>query len=170
MAEDIKELKEQVKKANELVKSLQEKLQELQNKPKNIRWRAKHFDEYFCVATAGGIGECCEHNNSMDDFLYNTGNYFKCRREAEEYREYLMITQKLKDIASRLNNGVKIDWTSCHQSKHSILLNYTRGVLYQGTSSYHQTIGTTYCLSDKFLEEAIKEIGEKELIEYIKGE
>ena len=80
--------------------------------------------------------------------------------------------QKIKDIALRLNNGIEIDWNDKdNQKKYCIYYRFLElhEELIQGTVYNVKYIDGSYCLSDKFLETCIKEIGEKELIEYIKG-
>ena len=164
----------------EQIEVLKGKVDELKSCPKNknIRWRAEEHSAYCAVGPAleikhwiheeGGTG----YEKLASDFNYQIGNYFKTLEEAEKYKNYLIITQKLKDIALRLNDGIEIVWNKS-TPKYAIfyrhLENTYRELLVQGKAFDVSYLNGIYCLSDKFLETAIKEIGEKELIEYIKG-
>ena len=113
------------------------------------------------------FGVCC-------NFHYDTGDYFKTAQEAEKSYNNIIITQKLKDIALRLNDGVEniylesdIKTEIC--GKYYIILNHYENKLKQCVTYTAQGQGTVFCLCKYFLETAIREIGEKELIEYIKG-
>lgn len=174
MSEDFKEVQDMLEQAKELVKTLENKYNEL-NKPKNVRWRAEKGSDFYIVSGCSKYGNVAykmtEDFGVCCNFHYNTGDYFKTAQEAEKSYNNLIITQKLKDIALRLNNGIDIDWTNRKQNKFSIFIyvseDNTAEELYQ---DFNQCLKRhdIYCLSPKFLETAIKEIGEKELIEYIK--
>ena len=182
MSEDFKEVQDMLEQAKELVKTLENKYNEL-SKPKNVRWRAEKVipytkdSFYYYINIFGEICNCPDGKNKQEllsDFLYQTGNYFKTSEEAEKYKNNLIITQKLKDIALRLNNGVEnIYWESDIKTeicgKYYIILNHCENKLKQCVTYIAQGQGTIFCLCKYFLETAIKEIGEKELIEYIKG-
>ena len=179
MSEDFKEVQYMLEQAKELVKTLENKYNEL-NKPKNVRWRAEKVipytkdSFYYYINIFGKICNCPDDKNKQEllsDFLYQTGNYFKTKEEAEQYKSNLIITQKIKDIALRLNNGVDIDlnyYCDLIRPKYKIVLKPYENKLIQSISTSTVDLCQIYCLSDKFLETAIKEIGEKELIEYIK--
>ena len=111
-----------------------------------------------------------EQNDKFDDLKYNLGLYFKTREDADKYKKHLIITQKLKDIALRLNNGVEIDWNNHDQEKWTIVVHHSDygNKLQLSIEDFLEFQGSIYCLSDEFLKIAIKEIGEKELIEYMK--
>ena len=171
MLEGFKEVQDMLEQAKELVKTLENKYNEL-SKPKNVRWRAEKDERYYLLSNEGFIGHNFEDSRPYNNYQYNAGNYFKTKEEAEQHKNYLIITQKLKDIALRLNNGVEIDWNKS-TPKYTIfyrhLENTYRELLVQGKVFNVSYLNGIYCLSDKFLETCIKEIGEKELIEYIKG-
>ena len=160
-------------------KEIQAKIDELKNGGicKNVRWRAKVKSKFWALDKFGDVimrEEGLEHHHGDNDALYVLGNYFKTECDAEYYRERLIITQKIKDIALRLNNGVEIDYGNPNQSRYFIKYRhhdraYSRIGLKQEYNDEVSYVGVIHCLSDKFLETCIEEIGEKELIEYIKG-
>lgn len=80
----------------------------------------------------------------------------------------LEIETKLKNIAERLNNGEKIDWEIVEKNKYYILYDFTNNCLRSGSCYAWKEISTIDCLSNKFLNKAIKEIGEENLIKYFK--
>lgn len=77
----------------------------------------------------------------------------------------LEIETKLKNIAERLNNGRKIDWTN---DKYYICFDCYHNQLKIEKSSLDKIQGTIYCLYNNFLDVAKKEIGEDNLIKYFK--
>ncbi len=79
-----------------------------------------------------------------------------------------IIENKLRNIASRLNNGIKLDRNEYEQKKYYIGYNWKCKDLFYDWVYRYQIQGTIYCLSDKFLEEAKKEIGEDKLKQYFK--
>lgn len=87
----------------------------------------------------------------------------------DKARFKLEIETKLKNIAEKLNNGEKIDWEKGEQQKYYIYYNYFQNRLEDSYFKNHQNQGTIFCLSNKFLDEAIKEIGKEDLINYFKG-
>ena len=172
-----KETQQIIADLDKQAKEIQAKIDELKSGPKNknVRWRAKDKENFWILDSFGDTvirKEGIEKHHGDNDALYMIGNYFKTEDDAEECRERLIITQNLKDIALRLNNGVEIDWyDKDYQEKYCIYYRFLEPYeeLIQGTVYNVKYVGGIYCLSDKFLETAIKEIGEKELIEYIKG-
>lgn len=188
------ETKNLIEQLDKQAKEIQAKINELKNSEnKCVRWRAESVYEisgiggigggamfsygdkntYYYIHDDGSILEDIERTipTSSSIYHYNTGNYFKTKKEAEKYKNNLIITQKLKDIALRLNDGVEINWNNNSQHKFYIGFQHSgikKGELLKDINIHFQSVGVIYCLSDKFLETAIKEIGEKELIEYIK--
>ena len=162
MSEDFKEVQDMLEQAKELVKTLENKYNEL-NKPKNVRWRAKKGEDFYIVSGCSKYGNIAykmtEDFGVCCNFHYDTGDYFKTAQEAEKSYNNLIITQKLKDIALRLN-GKDVPYYFIYLNSYGEL-----------TTACQTTkiVGAIYCTNHKFLETAIKEIGEKELIEYIKG-
>ena len=161
-----KETEKTIEEINKKIQELQSKVDELKNgSNKCVRWRAKEGEKLFYINfNSSSITET--EDSGWGNFLYQVGNYFKTKQEAEKYRQHLIITQKLKDIALRLNNGREIDWKTKDMKYFIKIGNNT--ILEQSWNYYTKYQGSIHCLSDKFLETAIKEIGEQELIDYIK--
>lgn len=147
------------------IKKLQEEIENLKNKKDTLRrWRAKEDKIYYYVTSSNyaGIERDSENNATCDNFRYETGNYFKTENEAREYREKLIIYQKLKDLALELNQGKQIDFDDTTQEKYIIILDDMRN-LNIISSVCQQSIGQIYCLDKNFLEKAKERIGEDNL-------
>lgn len=99
--------------------------------------------------------------------LIDMGSAFISEEARDKARNKLIIENKLRNIASRLNNG-KIDWNDARQKKYYIYCCFTDKELDYAYFTLLKEQGTIYCLSDKFLDEAIKNIGEDNLIKYFK--
>lgn len=150
-----------IKEIDNKIKELQEEIENLKNEKDTLkRWRAKEDRIYYYVASF--IGYDSENNTIYNNFRYNTGNYFKTENEAREYREKLIIYQKLKDLALELNQGKQINFDDTTQEKYIIILDDMRN-LNIISSVYQQSIGQIYCLDKNFLEKAKERIGEDNL-------
>ena len=49
-----------------------------------IRWRAERDKRYFIVGCSGNMGICVENDCRSDNHLYEFGNYFRAKEQAEE--------------------------------------------------------------------------------------
>ena len=104
--------------------------------------------------------------NRFSDYI-DTGLMFFSSETRDKARNKRIIENKLKNIANRLNNG-KINWSDWEQNKYYISYDIEVKKVFLNSSYYFKHQGIIYCLSDKFLKEAIKEISESELIKYFK--
>ncbi len=95
----------------------EKKLQELQteidefkaNKPTEYkRWRFENDGVYYYMDDCGKCDSAYEGYGSIDDYRYNTGNYFFTKEEAEQHKAYLLALQIIKDDAE----GFAPDWRS----------------------------------------------------------
>ena len=48
-----------------------------------IRWRAEKGESYWFISSEGGIIEYKEDNHPLDEKIYNFGNYFRTKEQAE---------------------------------------------------------------------------------------
>ena len=162
---NIEELEElSTKLENELIrfKKLIEELKELkEEEQEHKRWRGKKNEEYYSILANGNVKANNEDCHRYDNKLYDIGNYFKTKEEAEKAAEKIKIYTKLKDLALRLNKGEKINWKNCNQKKYSIYLNVDSIECDAGYTAME--IGQIYCLDSNFLIIAKLEIGEENL-------
>ena len=159
------ELKEII---NELKDRLKEAQNKLENLDKNERFKPEENEEYFYVDSDNSIGTTNFDNSfAFDVKTYEAFNCFKTKEEAQKEANKILIRRKLEDLARRLNGDKKIDWNNEEQCKYFISYSFPKLNLYTNWSEFTCVQGTIYCLSNKFLDEARKEIGEKELVNYI---
>lgn len=173
---------ENLEKLKKKYEKLGKEIERLENENKNKRWRAKKGEKYYNVGEFLKenlkIGEYSfedkefniEQNDTIDNFNYKTRNYFKTKKEAEEYREKLKTYYDLMDLADELNNGEKIDWNNTVQEKYFIYYNARIEELFQTTAFYTNIVGKIYCLNSKFLLIALERIGKEKLKKLFKGE
>ncbi len=164
---DKQDLIKQAEKLQQELDILKKKIEQC-DKTEYIRWRIRGED-YFYLNYEGVSYSVTNTNSYADNWRFNTGNYFKTRQEAEDYKENLITKQKLKDLALRLNKGVKMDWDDISQSKFFIFFNTISEKLEYALTSTKQDVGNVYCLKINFLDIAIKEIGEDKLIKLIES-
>ena len=163
----IQELEQNISSIKEELGKLEEKLKTF--KPRVGRQMPENGDTYYFIG--GTKSRACEDkwaNDSYDQPRFNSYNYFKTEEEAQKEIDRRLIKAKLNDIANRLNGGQIINWDSAIQRKY--YLNLDTGVsLILSFSLIDKMEGTTYCLSQDFLEVAVDEIGEQELFDYMKN-
>lgn len=156
------------------ISSIKEELSKLEKKLKTLKSRVgrqvpENGDIYYFLGTTGTFHGDKWTNDSCDRQRFNSYNCFKTEEEAQKEIDRRLIKAKLNEIANRLNGCQVIQWNSAIQRKY--YLNLDTGVsLTLNFSLINKMEGTTYCLSEDFLEVAIEEIGEECLVKYIKGE
>lgn len=138
----------------------QKKLQELQteidelkaNKPTEYKgWRA-YGDSYYYIEDCGDFNYFnyrYEGRDRIDDYRYNTGNYFKTEKEAEQHKAYLLALQIIKDDAE----GWIPDWRS---DKYHGYYNHEANELNIGWSLAFQYQGVIYFETEKKLRHSQK--------------
>ena len=156
------------------ISSIKEELSKLEEKLKTFKLRVgRQMPEkgdiyYFLGGARTSVFEDKWANDSYDQQRFNSYNYFKTEEEAQREIDRRLIKAKLNEIANRLNGGQVIQWNSAIQRKY--YLNLDTGVsLILSFSLIDKMEGTTYCLSEDFLEVAVDEIGEQELFDYMKN-
>ena len=156
------------------ISNIKEELSKLEEKLKTFKLRVgRQMPEkgdiyYFLGGARTSVFEDKWANDSYDQQRFNSYNYFKTEEEAQREIDRRLIKAKLNEIANRLNGGQVIQWNSAIQRKY--YLNLDTGVsLGLSFSLINKMEGTTYCLSEDFLEVAVDEIGEQELFDYMKN-
>ena len=162
--EQIDELKQKIEELEKEVNS-----PEFEGIKKNIRFRADYGMPYFFINNEGMVSRGIEQHRPLDDFRYNSGNYFETDEQAKDFRENILTKQALKDLALELNNGVEIDWDYFYQLKYYILYNNRFKTLSIDFDRNHQCSSKIYCVNSNFLDIAKDRIGEEKLIKLIKS-
>ena len=124
-------------------------------------WKPKDDERYYYIDSSArnvGINETLNGDFSLDKALYEVGNCFKTKEEAEKTLEKIKIYTQLKRYAEE-HNTEKIDW---NKKKWRYYIQYNRDTqelsfdMYQ----YTQDICQIYFTSKELCKQAIKEIGE----------
>lgn len=165
-------LKDKLKEAQNKLENLDK--YELENLDKNQRWKPDNGNAYWFVTDSCKIDwDYFSLDSDIDRERYNRYNCFHTQEEARKEANKILIRRTLEDLARRLNSNGKIDWDNQNQRKYFI--NYYCNIINKEglRIDWHkcmQAQGIIYCLDENFIKEAIKEIGEQNLISYIKGE
>ena len=162
----IQELEQNISSIKEELSKLEEKLRTF--KSGVGRQMPENGDIYYFIEANGTVYEDKWTNDSFDQQRFYLYNYFKTNEEAQREIDRRLIKAKLNEIANRLNGDQVIKWDSAIQSKYYLNLS-TEGSLHLGFSIIDKMEGTTYCLSEDFLDVVVDEIGEQELFDYMKN-
>ena len=161
-------------KLEELINKLQTQLEnaqeQLKNLNKNERFIPRYGEVYYYVDSFNEVTWDNYSEYLCDKIRIKAYNCFKIQEEAEKEANKILIRRKLEDVARRLNGDETVDWNGYTQDRYYIDYDYDLEKLAQSSTFCNRIQGVVYCLSENFLDEAIKEIGEEELIKYIKGE
>lgn len=165
---NLEELKQELKKLENKINKLESReKEEVTNKYKRERYRG---DRYLSLDYFGDFTSYIDLNDKIDNFNYNIGNYFKTKKQVGNYKEKLLIEQKLKDIAMELNKGEKIDWDNDSQYKYYLYYNFSNNEISYRAYMLIKLQGIIYCLDENFKDVVIERIGEERLTRYLKGE
>lgn len=132
------------------------------NKPK--RWRAETQGMYYFATNTGRVGVCHEWLMEADNFRYDVHNYFQTEDEAQEYARVLEIKRQLMKFADEHND--EIDWKDSQMLKWYLYCGKPTGIIMIGYT-YHKTPEIVYFSSKELAQQAIKEIGEENIIRYL---
>lgn len=159
-------------KIEELEKQAKEILEEIEKLKKEEKveskvWKPEVNEEYYTIEADGEVLENTWLDEEDDEKLYNMGNYFKTREEAEKVVEKAKIYTQLKRLAEE-ENTEPIDWENREQEKCYICYKNNLKYLDQFFAESQQDIGQIYCTNKDFLEIAIERIGEENLLKLFK--
>ena len=152
-------LEELEKKYEELGKEI-EKLKSQSGE----RCRADFGCEYWYIDDGGDIISDDDNDWGCDEHRFNIGNYFKTEEEALKYVDKILIYNKLKDLAERLNDGETINWNDSNQQKWRIYFDTSAKRLDYEYNLTYKCLAEIYCLNPDFLDRALEEIGEEDLM------
>ena len=138
--------------------------EEKENKSMNKRWRAKLLRQYWYVTDYCGIS-LGYAGSRFDDFHYDTHNYFQTEDEAQKYANVLETERQLKKFADEYNG--EIDWGNNNQEKCYLYYSYSGykvGITNQYWTKQPRII---HFSSEEIAQQAINEIGEDKIKEYL---
>lgn len=131
----------------------------------NKRWRSKDGDIYWFVGSNGGPNWSYEINRDSDSFRYDTHNYFQTEEEARRYASVLETERQLKKFADEHNGD--IDWSNANQEKWNLCYYYSRYEVSPIRCCRVKEARVIYFSSEEIAEQAINEIGEEKIKEYL---
>lgn len=159
-----------------MIANLLEKISELEQqlavlraeveKEENKRWRAKEGYKYWYVNSSGNPDCLHEYNRDIiDNFRYDTHNYFKSEEEARRYANALESERQLKKFADEHNEVM--DWSNDNSTKYYLYYNYDTQSISIDSAWTLRNPRVIYFSSAKIAKQAIDEIGTDEIKEYL---
>lgn len=96
--------------------------EEKENKNMNKRWRGRCGQNYYYVMHDNSVKCKTDYYILVDNFRYDTHNYFRTEDDAQKYANVIETERQLKKFADEHND--KIDWSNINQEKWRLYYNY----------------------------------------------
>lgn len=159
----------QQEKIEEKIKRLEKELEEAKEQLKRTRERFRPTEgkKYYFLNSYQIECDCFSPFSNQAKARYANYNCFETKEDARREVGKIVIRRRLEAIAKRLNDEEEIDWNDREQNKFFIGYDHNTQRLDVTSAVIFKTEGAVYCLHSTILKEAIKEIGEEELIDYI---
>lgn len=159
----IANLLEKISKLEQQLASLKAEVEKKEKE--NKRWRAKYDCTYWFVQS-NGIPNCtCEYRRDIDNFRYDTHNYFRTEDEARRYAKVLETERQLRRFADE-HNG-EIGWSNNNSAKRYLSYNYSTQSICTRSVWTLKEPRVIYFSSKEIAKQAIDEIGEEKIKEYL---
>lgn len=162
----LEQLKKELNEITSKCVELETKLTYIENtgKQQYQNNRVAFNQHYYYLTAYNEVVDAIECGDANDAYLYELGNYFQTREEAEKVARKIEIYTQLKKLALRLNSGGLIDWKNNNQPKYYIYYDNDDNLLRYTCRSTSRDMCTIYCLNHRFFDIAKQEIGEENLI------
>lgn len=165
----MKEILDKISELEQQLTALRAEVKEKEKKDKqDKRWRANRYENYWYVTDCGiAITEedIRTANSATDNYRYDTHNYFQTEEEAQEYARVLETERQLKRFADEHND--KIDWEDFKQDKWYLYYSYRDLKISAAVAMYTKEARVIYFSSEEIARQAIDEIGEEKIKEYL---
>lgn len=144
------------------IEELEKELAELKKleKEKVMQYNPKIGDEYWFVNTVGGTSLAEWEHDDFDKDVYEIGNTYRTKEEAEFVVEKIRTEAELRRFSKPFENG---------GSNYYILSDMNDNALTISNMGFYRCQGTIYFESEEKAEEAIRMVGEKRIEKYIFG-
>lgn len=139
--------------------------EEKENKSTNKRWRGRCGQNYYYVTHDNNVRCKTDYYTSVDEFRYDTRNYFQNEDEARRYAKVLETERQLKKFADEHNDV--IDWSNINQQKWNLCYYYRRYEVSPIRCCVVKEARVIYFSSEEIAKQAIDEIGEEKIKEYL---
>ena len=161
--EEIKNLEwEFAEKLNELEEKLKE---ELKSKPNKRKKPAKGI-MYWYVGCDNEIGYDYWRDTNVDNNIFNNYNIFLTREETEKAQRVRETENLLRKYIEE-HDTVELDWNNTKQEKHYLWFDYRDNQIHVNYCYHFKYPRTIYTSNKQVLLDAVKEIGEERIIEYL---
>lgn len=140
------------------IEQLEKELEELKKIEKENR--PTIGDEYWFVNTVGGTSLAEWKHDDFDKDVYEIGNTYRTKEEAEFVVEKIRTETELRKFSRPFERG---------ESNYYILSDVHENDLTISSVGFYRCQGTIYFESEEKAEEAIRMVGEKRIEKYIFG-
>ena len=155
------------------IKELQDELEKLKaakieaEQPK--RWKPEYGERCWAVSNDGVVASdtVCETNDRFWYWFYLTGNCFKTRKEAEEYKMQIEYTARYKNYIEE--HSEPLDWKDEDQRKYYPVFDYKCNKIDICCYCTFKCQGIIFATSEQIIWDAIKEIGKDNFKKYVLG-
>ena len=131
----------------------------------NKRWRSKDGDTYWIVGSNGETTCSYEYHRDTDNFRYDTHNYFQTEEEAQKYAKVLATERQLKKFADEHNGEISL--SNNNSDKGYLSYNYSTQSICALSVWALKEPRVIYFSSEEIAQQAINEIGEDTIKEYL---
>lgn len=151
---------------SELEQQLASLKAEVEKKEKeNKRWRGKDGCGYWFIESNGTPSWLYDGNKDGDNFRYDTHNYFRTEDEARRYAKVLETERQLRRFADEYNG--EIGWSNNNSAKRYLSYNYSTQSICTRSVWTLKEPRVIYFSSKEIAKQAIDEIGEEKIKEYL---
>lgn len=137
-------------------------------KDPNKRWRANRGGDYWYVSDYGITiqeEDSRSVNSALDNYHYDTHNYFQTKEEARKYAKVLETERQLRRFADEHNDV--INWSNIEQEKYYVCYSCSDHKVIIANRQWTKDSRTIYFSSEKIAEQVIDAIGIDKIREYL---
>ena len=144
------------------IEQLEKELAELKKleKEKVKQFNPKIGDEYWFINTVGGTSLSEWEHDDFDKDVYDIGNTYRTKEEAE------FVVEKIRTEAELRKFSKPFEWGG---NNYYILSDMNDSSLTIGNMGFYRSQGTVYFESEEKAQEAIRAVGERRIRKYIFG-
>ena len=144
------------------IEQLEKELEELKKleKERQVQFNPTIGDEYWFVNTVGGTSLAEWEHDDFDKDVYDIGNTYRTKEEAE------FVVEKIRTEAELRKFSKPFEWGG---NNYHILSDMNDSSLTIGNMGFYRSQGAIYFESEEKAQEAIRMVGEKRIEKYIFG-
>lgn len=128
---------------------------------KKVKTRPNNLERYFVIWADGEISDT-PYFAYGDKGIWNTGNGFFTKEEAEKELERRKVIQLLKEFKLQ-HDSIELDWENGLQPKWSVNISHITNNVICDCQCLEKDLNTVYFSSERLAKQAIKEIGEQRI-------